>query len=99
MQKKLNVEVVQKNLDELISKLQQKGGYIEIVKNNHTAAVTINFDEFKKLQRFIPGLLTKKKKGKKGWKLQGSLELVGDIEEASREISKSILDSIMKQEL
>lgn len=54
MKKKLNLSEAQTNLDKVISELEHCGGYIELVKNNHTAAVIINSDEFKNLKRFIP---------------------------------------------
>lgn len=99
MKKKLNLAEVQKNLDEVISQIEQNGGYVEVVKNHHTAAVILNFDEFKKLQRFLPKASPSQKKPKTEWRLRGSAELVGDIEEASAEISKFIWDSIKKQKL
>lgn len=98
MKKKLKLEEVQKNLGEVVSSLQQNGGYVEVQKNNHTAAVILSSDEFKKLQRFMPKASSEKKPNS-DWKLAGSMELVGDIEEASKEISKSIIESIEKQEL
>jgi hypothetical protein len=94
MGKKLSLEEVQKNLDEIVSQLQQDGGYVEVVKNHQTAAVIVNSDLFEKLQLHK---VFANRKPNSDWKLRGSVEIIGDIEEASAEISKSILDSINKQ--
>jgi hypothetical protein len=99
MKKKLNIAEVQKNLDEVIEQLKQNGGYVEVVEGHHTAAVILSIVDFAKLMPFLPKVSPPKKKPEKEWKLRGSMELVGDIEEASAEISKSILESIEKQEL
>lgn len=99
MKNKLSLEELQKELVEVISQLKETGGYVEVIENHHTAAVILNTVDFKRVQRFLPKRSSPKKKPEKEWRLQGSMELVGDIEEASAEISKSILESIEKQEL
>ncbi|MFQ5637464.1 MAG: hypothetical protein ACE5IR_05665 [bacterium] len=98
MNKKLSLQEAQENLPELVSELEHSGGYVEVVKNKHTAAVMITLSAFRKLQQQNPELFLKKKPNTE-WKLRGSVELIGDIEEASREISKQILESIDKQKL
>ncbi len=99
MKKKLSLEEVQKNLSEIIEQLKQNGGYVEVVENHHIAAVILNFDQFEKFKKFIPDLLTADTKAKPDWKIRGSVRITEDFEEASAEISKSIWESIEKQEL
>lgn len=91
MTKKLKLEEVQKNLEQLVLELQKNGGYLEITKNNHTAAVMIGAEIFAELRVKNPELFVTKKQPNSKWRLRGSLELIGDIEEGSAEISSSIL--------
>ena len=98
MNKKLEIEEVRKTFTQLISQLEQNGGYVEIVKNKHTVAVIVNFEEFRKLQlRTGTRLIEKKPKTK--WKLAGSMELADDFEESASEPPKLILNSISKSKL
>jgi len=98
MNKKLKIEEVRKNFAQLISKLEQNGGSVEIVKNKHTAAVIINFEDYQKLLIQSGTQLTRKKTNAK-WKLKGSIGIVEDFEESAKDVSKSILNSISKNKL
>ncbi len=99
MKNKLRIAEVQKNLNEVIEQLKQNGGYVEVVKNHHTAAVILSIVDFKRLERFLPKSVPSKKREKGDWKLAGSMELAEDFDEFASEPSKLILESIAKQKL
>ncbi|MFQ5822018.1 MAG: hypothetical protein ACE5I5_18690 [Candidatus Heimdallarchaeota archaeon] len=98
MKQKLDIKEAQEKFNELISELQQCGGYVEIVKDHHTVAVIIDLDAFRKLRLQNPKLFIREKL-KSDWKLRGSVEITEDFEDAAAELSKSLWDSIEKQKL
>lgn len=88
--KKLGKAQAREQFAPLVTALSQAGGVVEITDYGKVAAVMLGYKDYLLL------LAQAKQPFKAERKLAGSAKLIGDLEEASRQISDSINESIRK---